>query len=226
MDKLIIVGAGNFGQIAYEYFTHSQQYEVVAFSVEAPFHTDLALADVRPTGWPVYPFETLEKSCPPEYFYHVYVAVLYQNLNRERTRLYQAAKEKGYMMASYFSPWAWKWDNVEIGEHCFIFEHNRIQPFCKVGDNVIMWSGNHIGHHSTIGNNVFISSEVVVSGNCEIGDNTFIGVNAAIANGVKIGKDCIIQAGAVVGRDVPDNCVVKTVKGKISKVAALDYRLA
>ena len=35
--KLVIVGAGEFGEIAYEYFTFDSEYEVVAFAVEKAF---------------------------------------------------------------------------------------------------------------------------------------------------------------------------------------------
>ena len=49
-----------------------------------------------------------------------------------------------------------------IGENCFIFEDNTIQPFVVVEDNVILWSGNHIGHHSVIKNHNFVSSHVVI----------------------------------------------------------------
>jgi acyl-[acyl carrier protein]--UDP-N-acetylglucosamine O-acyltransferase len=65
-----------------------------------------------------------------------------------------------------------------IGENCFIFEDNTIQPFVRIEDNVILWSGNHIGHHSTIKSHNFISSHVVVSGQCTIEPNCFIGVNS------------------------------------------------
>ena len=56
---------------------------------------------------------------------------------------------------------------VEIGENCFIFEANVIQPFVRIGDNVVMWSGNHIGHDSTIGSHCFIASHAVISGNVD-----------------------------------------------------------
>ena len=56
------------------------------------------------------------------------------------------------------------WARHEIGENCFIFEDNTIQPFVKIGDDVVLWSGNHIGHHAEIGDHCFISSHVVISG--------------------------------------------------------------
>jgi len=218
--NLIIVGTGDFGEIADEYFAFTSEYAVVAFSVERKY-----LVTGRFRELPVIPFESLEDLYPPSEGYEVFVAISFSNLNRVRARLYQEAKAKGYTMASYVSPWAFVWDNVEMGEHCFIFEDNRIQPFCKVGDNVVMWSGNHIGHHTVIGNNCFIASEALISGGCEIGDNTFIGVNATIAHNIKIGEDCIIGAGAVVTWDVLPNTVLAGHKARVLTTPALDFKL-
>lgn len=35
--KLVIIGTGEFGQIAYEYFTYDSCYEVAAFAVEKKY---------------------------------------------------------------------------------------------------------------------------------------------------------------------------------------------
>ena len=35
--KLVIIGAGEFAEIAYEYFTYDSPYEVVAFAVEKKY---------------------------------------------------------------------------------------------------------------------------------------------------------------------------------------------
>lgn len=200
-DKIIIVGAGEFAEIAYEYFTYDSPYEVVAFSVEKNFIDRNELF-----GLPVVPFEELENLYDPAK-YKVFVAVTYTQLNRIRTRLYKETKKKGFSAVSYVSSRAFVWRNVEIGENCFIFENNVIQYCVKVGNNVIMWSGNHVGHRSAIKDNGFISSHVVVSGYCEVGENSFIGVNSCIADYLKIGKDCIIGAGAVVVKDTEEGKV-------------------
>jgi len=207
--KLIIVGDSAFAEIAYEYFTHDSPYEVVAFSVEQDY-----LKKTELFGLPIVSFESLEQSFDPA-DHHLYVATVYTQLNRLRTRLAMQAKEKGYGLASYISSRAFVWRNVEIGEHCFIFEDNTVQPFVKVGNNVVMWSGNHIGHHSTIRDNCFISSHVVISGFVDVGENCFLGVNSTVANNVTIGLDCLIGAGALVIGDVdPDQTVVGVWKKK------------
>lgn len=53
--------------------------------------------------------------------------------------------------------------------------------------------------------------------NFEIGDNCYIGVGATILGPIKIGNNVTIAAGAVVTKDIPDNCVVAGVPAQIIK---------
>ena len=201
--NLIIIGDSAFAEVAFEYFTHDSRYRVVAFAVEREFLTRNRLFDV-----PVVPFEDLTELYDPA-AHDFYAALVYTQMNRLRTRLFGSAKKKGYRPASYVSSHAFVWPNVVLGEHCFIFEDNTVQPFARIGSNVVLWSGNHIGHHSSIKDNCFVSSHVVVSGFCTIGANCFVGVNATFANNLEVGDDCLIGAGALVTSDVPPNTLVK-----------------
>jgi sugar O-acyltransferase (sialic acid O-acetyltransferase NeuD family) len=196
--KLVLLGDSAFAEIACEYFTHDSEYQVAAFSVEREY-----LRRDELFGVPVVPFEELpERFAPGEHEF--YAALVYTQGNALRRRLYEAAKAKGYRPASYVSPHAFVWRNARIGEHCFIFENNVVQPFVTIGDNVVLWSGNHIGHHSTIGDHCFISSHVVVSGFCNIGPSCFFGVNSSVANNTNVGAGCLVGAGALILGDVPD----------------------
>jgi sugar O-acyltransferase (sialic acid O-acetyltransferase NeuD family) len=216
-EKIVIIGAGETAQIACEYFEVDSNYEVVAFSVDRQY-----IKNTEIMGRPVIPFEDLELNYPPEK-YSAFVAVSSTNLNRVRKVLYDKTKEKGYKLVSYVSSKAFVWRNVPIGDNCFIFEDNTIQPFVTIGSNVVLWSGNHIGHNSEIGNNCFIASHVVVSGYCSIGENTFMGVNSTVINNIKVGKDCFIGAGALIQKDIDDAAVVQESSTDISKVNT--YRL-
>ena len=215
--KLILIGDSAFAEVAYEYFTHDSPYEVVAFSVEQAF-----LKRDRLFGLPVVPFEELEHYFEPT-AHSFYAALVYTKLNRLRARLYRESKAKGYAPASYVSPRAFVWPNVKLGEHCFLFENNVVQPFVTIGDDVVLWSGNHVGHHSTIHDHCFISSHVVISGFVEVGNHGFLGVNAAVGNNVKIGADCLIGAGAVVILDVAADTIIKANPGEPSKLSAKAY---
>lgn len=212
--KLVIVGDSAFAEIAREYFDVDTEYEVAAFSVESEY-----LEKNELHGLPIVPFESLSDSHPPVEF-EVYVATVYTQLNRLRTRLAKEAKAKGYKLASYISPRASVWRNVEMGEHCFIFEDNTVQAFVKVGDNVVMWSGNHIGHHSVIADNCFISSHVVISGFCHIGQNTFLGVNSTISNNVNVGKDTWLGPNTLIMKDCEPDTFFKAEASQPAKISA------
>lgn len=210
--QLIIIGSGETGLIAYEYFQYDSPYEVIAFSVNERYITQRSLNDL-----PVVPLETLETLYAPD-MYEVYVAISSGKLNRNRTKLYHEAKAKGYRCASYISSKAFVWRNVEIGENCFIFEDNTLQPFVKIGNNVTLWSGNHIGHNTTIQDHCFISSHCVISGFCEIGESSFLGVNCTIEDNTKVAKDNFIGAGALIQKDTVEKGLYQTSQTELSKV--------
>lgn len=212
---MIIIGDSAFAEVAYEYFTHDSPYEVVAFSVEKAF-----IAKKELFGLPVIPFEELEQTHSPSSC-SAFVAIVYTQLNRLRTRLFTEVKNKGYGIASYISTKAFIWRNVAIGENSFVFEDNTLQPFVKIGNNVILWSGNHIGHHSVIRDNCFISSHVVVSGFCEVGENCYLGVNSTVANNVKIARDCFVDAGTVILKDTVEGRVYRGNPAAEAKVGSL-----
>ncbi len=207
--RLVIFGIEDFAQLAFEYFTHDSAYEVAAFTVDSSYHSITELC-----GIPVVPFGELEEKFPTS-LHDVYAAIVYGKLNRARQEICSRIKEKGYKLATYISSRAFVWPNVVIGEHCFIFEDNTIQPFVNIGDNVVIWSGNHIGHHSTIGHHCFLTSHVVVSGWCDIGTHCFLGVNSTLANNTHIGDSSWIGHGTVLSGDVPPRSLVKSANSEI-----------
>jgi sugar O-acyltransferase (sialic acid O-acetyltransferase NeuD family) len=212
--KVVILGDSAFAEVAYECFTRDSEYEVVGFSVNSAY-----LERNELFGLPVVPFEEVERFFDPDQV-EFYAALVYSQLNRLRTRLYEEAKTKGYRPASYISSRAFVWPNAVLGEHCFIFEDNTIQPFVKIGNNVVLWSGNHVGHHSVIEDNCFISSHAVISGFCTVGKNTFIGVNSAIANNVVIGADNWLGVGVNILKNTDPDCIFKSEHPEPAKVSA------
>ena len=195
LKEIVIIGTGETALLAYEYFTKDSEFEVIAFAVDAQYKDINELC-----GLPVLELESLGESYSPKEV-QAFVALSSNHLNRDRTRLYLDLKDLGYSFASYVSSHAFVWDNVEIGENCFIMEDDVLQPFTRIGDNVILWSGNHIGHRTVVHNHAFISSHCVISGFCEIGESCFIGVNATIGNDVTIAADNYVGMAAVVGKN-------------------------
>lgn len=196
MNKpLVIFGTGEIAQLAHFYFSKESDYNVVAFTVDQAYLTDNLFC-----GLPVISFETIATRYPPSE-YELFIALSYAKLNAVRREKYFSAKKLGYSLASFISPRANLLNDGNIGDNCFIFEDNTIQPFVTIGNNVTLWSGNHIGHHSVIKDHCFLASHVVVSGGVEIDEQCFIGVNATLRDHIKVGKKCVIGAGALLLSD-------------------------
>jgi len=104
---------------------------------------------------------------------------------------------------------------------------NAYIPYsAKIGTNcVVGYGGLSIVIHprSQIGEHVVISQCVTIGGRSKIksvpiiGNNVLIGAGAKILGNVSVGDNCVIGANAVVITDVPNNCVVAGIPGKIIK---------
>jgi sugar O-acyltransferase (sialic acid O-acetyltransferase NeuD family) len=219
MKKAIIVGTAAFAEVARVYLDADSPYTVEAFAVHDQF-----IGDRRELlGLPIVSLERLVSDFPAEEF-DIFVALGFSKVNKARTALFEEIKAKGYRMLTYINSNVSHVGHFEIGENCFIFENNVIQPFVRIGDNTILWSGNHVGHHSRIGKNCFIASHVVISGQCEIGNNCFIGVNATLRDGVKIADECVIGAGALILKDTVERGVYKVDGTEAAKIRSDQLR--
>ena len=190
-SKVVIFGTGSFAELVHFYLTHDGGYEVVAFTASAD-----QIAAPAFCGLPVVPFEEVTRLYPPA-DYQMFVAVGYRKVNQVRAALYQEAKDKGYRLVTYVSPRCTNFAKT-IGDNCFIFEDNTIQPFVSIGNDVVLWSGNHIGHHSSIADHCWFTSHVVVSGHVKIGPYCFLGVNATLRDSITIAESCVFGAAALI----------------------------
>jgi sugar O-acyltransferase (sialic acid O-acetyltransferase NeuD family) len=211
MAKVIIWGTKDGAQLAHFYLTHDSSHDVVGFTMDAEFIDADSFE-----GLPVCPFEDLQSQFPPT-DYKMFVPISQRKMNKYRIEKYFAAKAKGYELISYVSSKA-TFYGTPVGDNCFIFENNVIQPFTRIGNNVTLWSGNHIGHHSVIEDHVFVSSHVVISGHVVIGAESFLGVNSTIQQAVKIAPRSYIGAGALVKQDTIETGVYPGIGAELSKV--------
>lgn len=203
--NIIIFGTKDFAQLAKFYFendpAYRNLYKVVAFTVHEQFIPPTKTFD----GLPVVAFETIQNTHPPNY-YRMFVPMTGKLMNTIRENIYNECKAKGYQFVSYLSSWATILSR-DIGENCFIFEDNTIQPFVKIGNNCILWSGNHIGHHSIIKDHCFFTSHVVLSGHCTVESHCWFGVNATIRNGLTISKGTLIAMSASLTKNTDEGGV-------------------
>lgn len=212
--KIVIFGAGDIAQLAHFYFNIDSPYEIVAFTVNNEFYVKEYSNGKKFCDLPVVPFEEIENFYPPNE-YKMFVALSYKDVNKNRAEKYYAAKKKGYALVSYICSKSVYWGDTKIGDNCFIFENQTIQPFVTIGNNVTIWSGNHIGHHSKIEDHCFITSHVVISGHVTIEPYCFLGVNSTIIDSITIAQGSVIGAGTTIVKNTQKNGVYIGEKAKL-----------
>ena len=124
------------------------------------------------------------------------------------------------------------WDKLLRGYYWFKHRRNCKRLDIRIDENCV-GPGFHLQHrgfrhinpHARIGANCTILP-LVLLGNKKpeyngqpiiIGDNCYISTGVTILGPVKIGNNVTIGAGAVVTKDIPDNCIVAGIPAKIIK---------
>lgn len=107
-----------------------------------------------------------------------------------------------------------------------VFYACEIPAGTKIGNGVLfLHNGLGVVVHpdAIIGDDTKIYQNVSIAGRNNrgvptIGKRVFIGAGACILGGVQIGDDVIIGANSVIINDIPNNCTVVGIPGKIIKV--------
>ena len=109
--------------------------------------------------------------------------------------------------------------DVTIGDHTRIGIHCTVIGPVNIGNNVNLAQGITVTalNHNFEDVTRRIDEQGISTKPVVIGDDVWIGANAVILPGVTIGRHVVVAAGAVVTKDVPDNCIVGGVPAKVIK---------
>lgn len=191
---ILIYGVGSLAEYAEYVISIDSPYKVGGFCFE---NAESNTKEIN--GLKLFNFNTIEKEYPPEK-YQLFIAI---GLNKERKRIFDLAKEKGYKMISYISSKANTWPDLVHGENTWISEGSSISAFTTLGENCIIL-GASLGHHVTVGHNCLLSASSI-GGKVDIGDFSFLGINSSIQQNVKIGQNNIIGMGCVIHKNTGIN---------------------
>ena len=97
MDKIVIFGNGEIGELAEYYFRTDSDYDVIAFTADDEYVKSDTFC-----GLPLVRFQTVKETYPPD-SYKMFIALSYSRLNKDRAKKFNKAKELGYDLVSYVS---------------------------------------------------------------------------------------------------------------------------
>jgi acetyltransferase-like isoleucine patch superfamily enzyme len=134
-------------------------------------------------------------------------------------------------------------EECTIGDDVSIWSNSVIDYGCRIGDRVKIHSNCYIAQFTEIGDDAFLAPGVTIANDLypgrsasrrvmsgpSIGAGAQIGVNVTILPFVRIGPGCLIGAGAVVTRDVPEDCVAfgnpATVRRSVDELTDIEERI-
>lgn len=132
---------------------------------------------------------------------------------------------RSYRRAHAFWTHGFKTIGRMISQRCARHTGIEIHPAAQIGESLFIDHGHGvvIGETSIIGDNVTLYQGVTLGGTGKdvgkrhptIGNNVMIGAGAKLLGPLTIGDNCKIGAGAVVLKDVPPNCTVVGIPGRI-----------
>lgn len=204
--KVVIIGAGGHSKAIIEILKSNQSFEIVGCTdpCQNPQVTttnvlgnDSVLPDLYKKG-----------------VHHAFVAI---GDNHTRAILTDKIKKMGFSLINVISPFSYISKSAKLGSGIAIMAGSVISADVCILDNTIINTNSSVDHDCLIGKTCHLAPGCSLSGKVSIGDGTFLGTGTKIIDGIKIGSWSILGAGAVVIRDIPDQCLAVGVPARVLK---------
>lgn len=201
-NQLIIIGVSTTAKQVYDFVVEYDLFEVKGFAVNAQYKTSDFFC-----GLPVYDIEELKQVYDIDRIY-IFVAILWNRLNKDRRNVYEKLKKRGFRFANLVSPSA-RIRGKLSGDNCWIHDYVVVQSDAEIKEDCMLMAFSLIGAFSKMEAHCFMGTKSTIAGNCHIGEQTFIGMNCTIFDDTTIGKKCLLGACTAVKRNTEDCTIVK-----------------
>ena len=105
--------------------------------------------------------------------------------------------------------------HTTIGEGCFIAPGTIVTSGAGIGRFVFLHAASTINHDSVVKDFCMLSTGVNLGGTTTLEEEVFMGINSSTLPGVTVGKGVMVGGGTVCTKDVPPNCIIAGVPGRV-----------
>lgn len=206
MQKILILGTGDYAAVAAEVVDETPGFEVVGF-VE---NMDRAKCQAGLEGLPVYWINEAGKLAGQ-------CKVLCSLATVKRRSYVEQVKALGFEFATVVHPTARVPASARLGEGCFLEPGVILSTHTELGAHVRVNRGVTVGHDTVIGDYCTLQPGVNIAGKCRFGDGVYAGIGATVVDRLTVGRLTVIGAGAVVVNDLPERVLAVGVPAKVIK---------
>lgn len=192
MNRLVIIGSGDFGKQVLEIALLQNKYEVIGFYDD--FENEKA----------IYSYDVLGKvsNVQEDYlkgkFDFIFFGIGYNHLKFKHDLSLQLKIPK----ATIIHPTAVIEESAIIGEGCAIYANVYIGPNVILNENVTINVGANLPHDNKVEDCTFISVNVTLGGKTTIGNCCFLGLSSTVIENVNLSDGVFLGAGTLVLKDI------------------------
>lgn len=197
IKKLVIVGAGDLGQLIAFHALESKQYEFIGFyddtrdvGTETEFGTIIGHIPNILNDYKKYHFE------------EIIIGIGYKHL-KFKQQLFETLVDE-IPFATIIHKSANIASNCKIGKGTVILSGCNLDKGVIIGDNTFLNIGCTIAHDSIIESHCFLAPGVIVAGFVEIQKRGFIGIGTTIINNINICEDVQTGGGSVIIKNISE----------------------
>jgi sugar O-acyltransferase (sialic acid O-acetyltransferase NeuD family) len=209
MKDLLIIGAGNFGrevaQLIRDINQDKLQWNLLGYIDETPEKHDVVFNNTPVLGG----VEWLEKNIGNKI-----CAICAIGNPKDKFNLLKKISNCNMEFPNLIHPNVATNDYIQIGYGNIICWGSFLSVNIKIGNHVSINPGCGIGHDTVIKDYTTLYWDVTLSGNVTIHEGCEIGSKSAVIQQRSVGGWSIIGAGAVVVKDIPENCTAVGVPAK------------
>ena len=213
MKDIVIIGAGGLGrevgQLINDINQDKKEWNLLGFVDETPEKQGTIINNypvLGGSGW----FDNSLKN-------NIWAVCAVGN-TKGRFNLIKKAEAMDVNFANLIHPSVARSEFMDIGVGNIICCNSFLSVNIKLGNHIAINPGCGIGHDTIIGDYVTLYWNVTLSGNVFIDEGCEIGSKSVIIQKKTVGKWSIIGAGAVVVKDMPEECTAVGVPARPIKI--------
>ena len=209
--KLIVVGAGGFGQeviwAARNFNAVHPTYDILGYCDDDPARKGQMIYGCPVLGTPEDVDAALsDKPC--------FVCAI--GSNAERSQVVQRVLSLGWIPITIIDPSVIVAEGVVVGDGTYVGAGSILSPYARVGNHVIINHNCSIGHDSVLGDFVQVSPGGRVSGGSVLKEGANLSSNAVVAPGKTVGRYATLGACSFALTDIPDGATAIGIPARVT----------